>query len=578
MTNTQHENLILPRQFLRMCRRRMRAPKVADSTGTELTGAGLLTRALLLRNMLRRHVIGPSNSQRVGVLLPPTVAGVVVNAALGIDCRVAVNLNYTASSEIINDCIQQCGICHVITSHRVMARFNLTLNAELVYLEDFASKITLTDKLLAAATAWLAPIGWLERRLGLTKIGPDDLLTVIFTSGSTGRPKGVMLTHQNVGSNVGAVDEIIRLADDDVLLGILPLFHSFGYTTTLWTVLTLPPKGIYHFSPLEAREVGKLCREHGATIMITTPTFVRSYLRRCEPEDFAKLDVVFTGAERLTEELADAFEKRFGVRPVEGYGATELSPVVSANIPPSRASAEKHSGIKAGSVGRTLPGISAKVVDLDTGEDLGPNKSGMLLVAGPNVMKGYYGRPDLTAEVIREESGKGDCPPRCAAPEGPLRHRGTVPFSADAERGESAPVPFSATRWYITGDVATIDDAGFITITGRINRFSKLAGEMVPHIRIEEAIGQALNLDEDDLKVVVTSVPDAKKGERIVVLYSELTQTPEQICRALAAKGLPPLWIPSPENFRRIEAIPVLGTGKLDLKRMKDIALAEFRP
>ena len=233
----------------------------------------------------------------------------------------AVNLNYTLSSEVMNDCLAQCGIRHVLTSRRVMERFDLKLRAEVVCLEDTLGQITWADKFCAAAAAWLAPLGWLERRLGLTKIRDDDLLTVIFTSGSTGRPKGVMLTHRNVGANIEAVNQIVRLADDDVLLGILPLFHSFGYTVTMWTVLSLAPKGIYHFNPLEAREVGKLCRKHGATIMVTTPTFVRSYLRRCEPEDFAALDVVFAGAEKLTSELADAFEKRFGVRPVEGYGA-----------------------------------------------------------------------------------------------------------------------------------------------------------------------------------------------------------------------------------------------------------------
>jgi acyl-[acyl-carrier-protein]-phospholipid O-acyltransferase / long-chain-fatty-acid--[acyl-carrier-protein] ligase len=528
-----------------MCRRGMRRPKVADSTGVELSGAGLLSRALVFRRLLRREVLA-ADERNVGLLLPPSVAGLVANAALGIDCRVAVNLNYTMTSEVLNDCIAQCGIRHILTSRRVTEKFGLKLDAELVYLEDFKDKVTLADKVCAGAMTWLMPRRWLERRLGLTKLRSDDLLTIIFTSGSTGRPKGVMLTQGNVGSNIWAVNQVLRLVDDDVLVGILPIFHSFGYTVTMWTVLTLPPKGIYHFSPLEAREVGKLCRKHGATILVATPTFLRSYLRRCEPEDFASLDVAFTGAERLAPELAAAFEQRFGVRPVEGYGTTETSPVVCANMPPSRAASKTHVGVKEGTVGLSLPGVSVKVVDLDNGEDLGANKSGMLLVAGPNVMKGYYQRPDLTTEVMRQE--------------------------ASAKQTNKA----ASQQWYVTGDVAVIDDDGFVKITGRISRFSKLAGEMVPHIRIEEAIVAVLGLDEDDLRIAVTAVPDDKKGERLVVLYTELPRSPEEICRSLAASGLPSLWIPSPDGFRRVSAIPVLGTGKLDLKRVKDLAVAEF--
>ena len=193
--------------------------------------------------------------------------------------------------------------------------------------------------------------------------------------------------------------------------------------------------------------MGKLCQRHGATIMIATPTFVRSYQRRCEAENFKNLEVVFAGAEKLPIELADAFEAKFKVRPMEGYGATELSPVVAGNIPPGRGRTSKLEGVKEGTVGRPLPGIAAKVIDLDTGEDLGPNRTGMLLVKGPNVMKGYLARPDLTAEVIRD-------------------------------------------GWYITGDVAEIDEEGFIRVTGRVSRFSKIGGEMVPHIRVEEAINQ----------------------------------------------------------------------------------------
>ncbi len=524
---------ILPRGFLRMCRRNMRRMKVADSSGAELTGSALLTRTLALRRALRREVLVP-DEQYVGLLLPPSVAAVVVNAAVSVDRRVAVNLNYTVSSEVMNACIDQCKIRHVLTSRRVMEKLDLQIDAELVYLEDFKDKVTMADKLAAAAQAWLMPTALLERRLGLHQIDPDDVLTVIFTSGSTGLPKGVMLTHRNVGTNIEAFDSVINLQTRDVLLGILPFFHSFGYTATLWTALTLKPQVVYHYSPLEARPISKLCGKYGATIMIATPTFLRSYLRRCDPEGFSAMEVVLTGAEKLPTDLADAFEKKFGVRPVEGYGTTELSPVVTLNVPAARMSDPTKCGSRDGTIGRTLPGISAKIVDPESGEQLGIDQEGMLLVSGPNVMKGYLNRPELTAEVIRD-------------------------------------------GWYITGDIAAIDADGFIRITGRLSRFSKIGGEMVPHIRIEEEIIRALQLeDAEDLAISVTAVPDARKGERLIVLHTGLSKAPEAICRSLSDAGLPPIWIPSPDSFRQIDAIPILGTGKADLKAMKELAQREF--
>jgi len=528
-----HQQLVPIRRFIRMCRHNLRRAKVADSTGAELTGAQLLARSLVLRRLLQQKALA-ADEQYVGVLLPPSAAGVVANAALSLDRRVVVNLNYTQTSEVINACLRDCGIRHVVTSRRVMEklreRFQIELDAQLVYLEDLRDEVSLGDKLAAAAGTRLLPAAVLERLLGLHRIQPDDLLTVIFTAGSTGRPKGAMLTHRNIGSNIEAFNRIVRLTADDVLTGVLPLFHSFGYTTTLWTVLTLDPKGIYHANPLEAHETGRLCRRHGATILLATPTFLRSYLRRCQPEDFARLEVVIVGAEKLPNELADAFEERFGVKPVEGYGATELSPVVSSNIPPSRAQAESlGAGVKPGTVGPPLPGVEVKVVDLDTGQALGRNRSGMLLVRGPNVMKGYLNQPELTAEVLRD-------------------------------------------GWYVTGDVAEIDEDGYIRITGRLSRFSKIGGEMVPHLRIEEALIQVLGLSEDQVAVTVTAVPDPKKGERLVVLHTGLSQRPEEICRGLVELGLPKLWVPSPDSFFQIGAIPVLGAGKLNLKQLKAIA------
>jgi acyl-[acyl-carrier-protein]-phospholipid O-acyltransferase/long-chain-fatty-acid--[acyl-carrier-protein] ligase len=339
-----------------------------------------------------------------------------------------------------------------------------------------------------------------------------------------------MLSQANVGSNIESFGELLNLQPSDVLIGILPFFHSFGYTVTLWTALSLDPMVAYHYTPLEPKQVGQLCRRYGGTILVATPTFLRSYTRRCEPEDFATLDAVITGAEKLPPTLADEFEAKFGIRPLEGYGTTELSPVVSCNVPESRRRDPHQTIIKEGSVGRPIPGVFAKVVDLDTGEDLGCNRSGMLLVSGPNVMLGYMHREDLTDEVMRD-------------------------------------------GWYVTGDVSTIDEDGFITITGRQSRFSKIGGEMVPHIGVEESIIKVLGMEDDELpRVAVSAVADLRKGERLIILHTGLNISPEQVCRRLIDEALPPLWIPSPDSFYQVPQIPVLGTGKLDLKRLKELA------
>jgi acyl-[acyl-carrier-protein]-phospholipid O-acyltransferase/long-chain-fatty-acid--[acyl-carrier-protein] ligase len=510
--------LILPRAFLKMCRRSWRREKVADSLGATLTGGNLLVRTLILRRLLLRDVLA-ADEQFVGLLLPPSAPAVVANAAIPLAGRVAVNLNYTLSKSLLNYCIEQCGIRHVLTSRRFVEKLKLEVNAELVYLEDFASKVGWRDKAAAYLQARFMPIAMLERQLGLDRVKGDDVLTVIFTSGSTGNPKGVMLSHANLGSNIDSIEQCVHLGAGDVAVGVLPFFHSYGYLATMWTILALEPKGVYHFNPLDAHEVGKLCREHRATVFMATPTFVRTYLKRCAAEDFRTLDVLFAAAERCAPEMFDAFEKKFGVRPLEAYGCTELSPLVA--------------------VGRPIPNVRVKIVrpeSVDSGkmEELPPGQSGMLLVAGPNVMKGYLHQPELTARVIRD-------------------------------------------GWYITGDLASVDADGFITITGRESRFSKLGGEMVPHVLIEEKLQQILGGDDEHLLAAVTAVPDARKGERLVVVHLPMQKTPEQLEKELSAAGLPNLFIPSPDSYIEVHQIPVLGTGKLDLKGVRDIALTQFK-
>jgi len=541
MNQRAHNESCLAADFIYQAKRNKKV-KIADSSGAKLSGKGLLLKSLVVRNLLKRHAIS-DDEQYVGMLVPPTVAATVTNMALVLDRRIPVHLNYTVSAEVLNSCIEQCGIKHIISSRKAMEKFNFNeedLNADIFYLEELKEdkdkEPTLGDKLSGIWNAFVTPAGRLIKKLKLREIGGDDIATVIFTSGSTGVPKGVMLTNGNVSSNIAAIQQVARIDSDDSVLGVLPFFHSFGFTVTLWGSMCLDMSAVFHTNPLDSRMIGKLCDKHGISILLATPTFLRSYLKRCTPEQMSTLDVAITGAEKLPTDLADAFEEKFGVRPVEGYGATETSPITSCNVPGNRATSKDQIEFKDGTVGRPIQGVVAKVLDLDTDEELGQEQSGMLYIKGPNIMKGYMGRDDLTAEVVQD-------------------------------------------GWYKTGDVALIDKDGFIKITGRMSRFSKIGGEMVPHIKVEEAINEILgtedsDADDDDsaagISAAVTSVPDDKKGERLIVLHTALSIPVEEIIKALSTDhGLPNIFIPSAESFMQVDEIPILGTGKLDLKGLK---------
>jgi acyl-[acyl-carrier-protein]-phospholipid O-acyltransferase/long-chain-fatty-acid--[acyl-carrier-protein] ligase len=526
----------LPRLFIRRCREKGARIKVADSSGVKLSGSDLLLRTLALKRIIDREVLQArykpiEDEKHVGVLLPPTVPAVVVNMALTLSRRVAVNLNYTVSESIINRCIEQAQIKHVLTSRKVMEKLGMNLNAQVVYLEDLKDKATLGDKIVAFTQSKLMPEGMLASQFQLHKNKPDDRLTIIFTSGSTGIPKGVPLTFNNIASNVQGFDATIHVKDEDCFLGILPFFHSFGYTGTLWAVGCLPCSGAFHYNPLEPKQIAKLIETYKCTIVLGTPTFLRGFLKRIEPEQFKSVDVVVVGAEKMPIPLAQAFEERFGVRPIEGYGTTELSPVVAVNVPPSRArTQEGKNSLREGSVGRPIPAVRARTVSLDDhSKVMGPGETGMIEISGPNVMPGYLNQPELTAKVMNN-------------------------------------------GWYITGDVGFVDSDGFIHITGRESRFSKIGGEMVPHIQIEEELNKIVGGDEDILKLAVCGVPDEKKGEKIVVLYTELPEAPDAIIKKLIAAGLPSIYIPGADGFIKVDAIPILGTGKLDLRGLQTLA------
>jgi acyl-[acyl-carrier-protein]-phospholipid O-acyltransferase/long-chain-fatty-acid--[acyl-carrier-protein] ligase len=528
-------DLILPRRFLRACRKARGRRKLADSSNQEVTGMQLLLRTLIFRRLLATRLLKP-DERFVGVLLPPSVGGAVVNAALALLGRVSVNLNYTASRQMLESCLEQASIKRVLTSRLFVTKLKLELPVEMVYLEDLRPQITLLDKVVTGIQAYATPAFVLDRLFGLQKIQPDDLLTVIFTSGSTGEPKGVMLTQHNIGTNVDAVGQLIQIKKSDTVLGILPFFHSFGYMATMWMPLVLEAGAVYHYNPLDAKIVGDLCKKYRGTIMMATPTFLRTYIKRCDKEQLESLDIVVVGAEKMPLDLAAAFEEKFGVRPIEGYGATETSPVAAVNVPDHRSPVVTQVGTKEGTVGRPIPGSIVRVLDQDTGEVLGLDQPGLLQIKGPHIMKGYLHKTDLTSKVLQE-------------------------------------------GWYSTGDVAKVDTDGFITITDRASRFSKIAGEMVPHIRVEEVLRSLLLHapgEEQELKLVVTAVPDERKGERLVVVHKPLGQPLDELYAQLTKAELPNLWLPGRDSFLEVTEIPILGTGKVDLRGVKQVALDQY--
>jgi acyl-[acyl-carrier-protein]-phospholipid O-acyltransferase / long-chain-fatty-acid--[acyl-carrier-protein] ligase len=499
---------------------------MADKRRVRMKWSGALLSAIFLARRLRSVW---RTQEMVGIMLPPSVPGALVNFAAMLSGKIPVNLNYTTSDESLASYAVQCKLKTVITTKLLLDKIPLRVPGKTVLLEEAAASPKLGER-AAALALWFMPGRFIESRLSSGKRKSiDDLATVIFSSGSTGEPKGVMLSHYNIASNIDQVGQTFMLDERDCLLGVLPFFHSFGFTVTLWLPAVLAVSAVYHPSPLDLAAVGELVRDYRVTFLMATPTFLQAYLRRCSPEDFGSLRFVIAGAEKLPVRLAVAFEDRFGIRPLEGYGTTECSPVVAVNTRDFRAPGFRQVGAKPGRIGHPLPGVTVRIVDPDTREPVPLGTPGLLLVRGPSVMQGYLGKAEKTAEVLQD-------------------------------------------GWYVTGDIASEDEDGFLTITDRLSRFSKIGGEMVPHVKIEDRLHELAGATEQQF--VVTSVPDGKKGERLVVLHLLKADELKIVLDQLQQSGLPNLWIPRPNQFFAIEELPHLGTGKLDLRRVRELALA----
>ena len=528
-----HETLLVHRWFVRTwCSwRRIFRPAVVDvATGTEriLSGGQLIVAVWCLASWLRVRL--GAGAEPVGLWLPTGLGSALGNFALAFLRRTTVNLNYTAGRDAVHNAAGQVGMRFVLTSKRFELKVPLDLppGVERIYLEDALGAIPKSRKLLRFLVVLLLPGRLLERLLGLHRTKPDDLLTIVFSSGSTGEPKGVMLSHRNIATNAHAFHIGVDLRESDRMLSTLPFFHSFGFTVCLWAPAGIGMTAVYYPDPRSAKEVGELCAKYACTIMLGTATFLRFYLRRCGETDFRSVRLLICGAEKLPMKLADEFEAKFRLRPLEGYGCTETSPVVCACLPDTEAHGVHQIANVLGTVGQPMPGIVAKAFHAETLAPLPPGVDGLLGVKGPNVMAGYFGQPERTQKAI-------------------------------------------VNGWYLTGDMGRIEPDGFIRITGRLSRFAKIAGEMVPLEKIEEELQDILGMGER--MVVVCAVPCEKRGERLILLY--LAEVKEKIGAALKElpkRGLPNLWVPDRRDSYELDAFPALGSGKLDLKGVNDLA------
>ncbi len=468
-------------------------------------------------------LLGIARDERtVGIVLPPGRAGTIVNAALAIAGRTAVNLNHTAGEAQLARMCELAGVRTIVSSKLYLRRIgDPKLVGRVVTVEELLPNLGRANLLLAAATNMILPSRWSARG------NADDSAAIIFSSGSTGDPKGIELSHRQIIANCRAVADGLDLhLGRDVLLSPLPLFHSFGLVPGMWLGLVEGLAVAAQPDPTDGKALGELAAAAKATFLISTPTFVRGYLRRIEPEQFKHLRFAVVGAERCPADLKAQFKERFKADLLEGYGCTELAPTVAVNLPDVARDGVKEARSKDGTVGRPLPGIHTFAMDPATRAPLAPGSEGLLVVRSASRMKGYLGRPDLT--------------------EAAFVHGG-----------------------YITGDIGKVDDDGFVSITGRLARFAKIGGEMVPLDNVESALQTAVG---EACELAVAAVPDEGRGERLVVLHTPFPGDWEAALKTLEA--LPALWRPKPRDLRPVESIPKLGTGKRDLAAIKRQAAA----
>lgn len=476
------------------------------STNKKLTYNKSLIAALLLSRIFSKKDKG-----FIGIMIPTSAGCVLTKIGVLMSGRIPVMINYSTGAEQNARYAQQkCDFRTIITSKALLEKIECPYVDGMIYIEDIMASISATQKIRAALTAAL-PTAIIKR---LVYCGnEEDTAVVLFTSGSEKDPKAVQLTHKNILSNINAVTPVFKFKSEDIFFCSLPYFHVFGLTVTMWLPLFHGMKIMTYANPLDYRKVCTIIRNNKATFMVGTPSFFRGYLRKSEKGDFNSLRIAMTGADKCPDSLRDGFKSKHGIIVYEGYGATECSPVISANSPENN---------RPGSVGKPIPGLQVRIENYETGEKSGPGEDGRILVKGDSVMKGYFNDFEQTSLHIR--------------------------------RG-----------WYDTGDMGNIDEDGYLWHVGRLKRFVKIGGEMVSMVKIEDVLEKLL---PEDAHCCVVEIPDSIKGAKIVAVVT--TALDEKATLKQMAKQLPAIALP--KIFLAWETLPEMGSGKVDFRVISEMA------
>ncbi len=489
--------------------------------------------ALALKDYIEKNYPG---QKRIGIALPACFPGAALNLAMQMAGKSSVNLNFTMGANAFQACIEKAEIKSIIGSDKVRAKVcehspNYPWTGDFRDIGAILKSIGKRRIALKLAAVRLLPAALLIKLFKIPTEGGDREASIIFTSGSEGSPKAAVLTHRNLMANATQMHNLGIVTEGDTLHANLPFFHSFGQSIQVWFCSIFGVRQLFVQSPLEVQANLDACRKGGSTILISTPTFLRAYYKKATQEDFASLKNVIAGAEKTPDGFAETWNAKFPkVAYREGYGLTEASPVVCVNLPENLKRGKycpQPSGSKPKSVGELFPGMQAAVADPDTGDFMPIGETGILHLRGASIFKGYLNQPEENAKKLRN-------------------------------------------GWLNTGDLAMLDSDGYIFIKGRLSRFSKIGGEMVPHTGVEESIAKVLGLQDSEVPMIaIGSRLDPAKGEALILLSAVDIDMP-QLRRKLTEAGLPNLWIP--KHVVRVESIPILGTGKLDLGTIHKIS------